>query len=164
MHVDPDASVGPSDSLPGLLDGASVSPADAAAVRAVLGDELDTVSSSALGPPTRWWELPEGGVVAEWPAHATTLWVTEVGGFSSMMLDKLVSGAKAVVPLPELGDAPGGMAVSGEHMMVTPHRTIAATDVVAWTVDGRLYRLESSGASVTELEAIARRHRVSDKC
>ena len=62
-----------------------------------------------------------------------------------------MSGAEAVVALPDLGDRPGGMAVSGGHMLVTPHRTIAATDVVAWTEHGRLYRLESSGSSVDEL-------------
>jgi hypothetical protein len=155
VRVVPDATVVPTDSLPGLLGGTTIRRADAAAVRAVLGDDLDAVSSSALGPPARWWVLPEGGVVAEWPATATTLWVAELDEFSSMMLDKLVSGAEAVVALPDLGDPPGGMAVSGGHMLVTPHRSIAATDVVAWTEHGRIYRLESSGATVDELEAIA---------
>ena len=155
VRVVPGATSAPTDSLPGLLDGTAVRPAEAAALSAVLGDDLDAVSSSALGPPARWWVLPEGGVVAEWPARATTLWVVELDEFSSMMLDKLVGGAEAVVALPDLGDRPGGMAVSGGHLLVTPHRTIAATDVVAWTEHGRVYRLESSGVSVDELEAIA---------
>ena len=60
---------------PGCSVERTVRPADAAAVGAVLGADLDAVSSSALGPPARWWALPEGGVVAEWPASATTLWV-----------------------------------------------------------------------------------------
>jgi hypothetical protein len=155
VRVVPGVTSVPADSLPGLLDGTTVRPAGAAAVGAVLGADLDAVSSSALGPPARWWVLPEGGVVAEWPARATTLWVVELDGFSSMMLEKLVGGAETVVALPDLGDRPGGMAVSGGHLLVTPHRTIAATDVVAWTEQGRVYRLESSGVGVDELEVIA---------
>ena len=155
VRVVPGVTSVPAESLPGLLDGTTVRPAGAAAVGAVLGADLDVVSSSALGPPARWWALPEGGVVAEWPARATTLWVVELDAFSSMMLDKLVGGAEAVVALPDLGDRPGGMAVSGGHLLVTPHRTIAATDVVAWTEHGRVYRLESSDVSVDQLEAIA---------
>jgi hypothetical protein len=155
VRVIPEATAGPTETLPGLLDGSAIRPADGEAVGAVLGDDLDAVSSTALGRPTRWWTLPEGGVVAEWPAQGTTLWVADLDAMSSMLLDKLVGGAEAVVALPDLGDRPGGMAVSGPHLLVTPHRRVAATDVVAWTEHGNLYRLESSGVSVGELEEIA---------
>ena len=119
-------------------------PVDPAAVDEVLGQAMPSVDHSALGPPSRWWTLPEGGVLVGWPT-GETLWVT-VSDDGDDLVKKVARGSTEVTELRDLGD--GGVAITGEHLLQTPHRRVRADTVVIWT-DGELtYRLDG----VAELE------------
>ena len=131
---------------PGCSMERTVRPAGAAAVGAVLGADLDAVSSSALGPPARWWVLPEGGVVAEWPATGHHV----VGGRARrVQLDDARqagrAGPRRSSPCPTSAIDRAEWRCRAGTCWSPPTASIAATDVVAWTEHGRVYRLESSG-------------------
>ncbi len=111
---------------------------DPAAVDEVLGQAMPSVDHSALGPPSDWWTLPEGGVLVGWPT-GETLWVT-VSDDGDDLVKKVAGGATDVTELRDLGD--GGVAITGEHLLQTPHRRVRADTVVIWT-DGELtFRLD----------------------
>jgi hypothetical protein len=124
---------------------------DPAHVEDVLGQVMPDVDGSSLGAPSEWWTLPEGGVLAGWPDGETSLWVT-VSGDGDMM-KKVVDGESVVTELPGLGD--GGLAISGPHLLQTPHRRASADTVVIWTDGALTFRLDGAGR-VDELVAIAR--------
>jgi len=127
-------------------------PIDAATVDEVLGQPMPVIDGSQLGSPSGWWTLPEGGVLAGWPGGDTTLWVVETGG-GDELLKKVAAGADNVTELPDLGD--GGMAITGAHLLKTPHRRVGADNVVIWT-DGELtLRLDGAG-DIDTLVEIAR--------
>ena len=65
----------------------------------------------------------------------------------------MAAGADNVTELPDLGD--GGMAITGAHLLKTPHRRVGADNVVIWT-DGELtLRLDGAG-DIDTLVEIAR--------
>ena len=157
VHIDRASTSSAPGSARPLVFGAGADSIEPAAVAAELdAATLHEISSSSLGPPARWWSIPEGGVVAEWPTSATTLWVASVSDdFGSVILDKLVGSGESVTELADLGGPPGGVAIAGDHLLVTPHRTIAAASVVAWTERGRMFRLESTDVPLDELIGVA---------
>lgn len=128
-------------------------PIDESAVDDVLGQAMPPIDGSDLGPPSGWWTLPEGGVLAGWPDGAATLWVVE-SDFGNELLKKVAGGADVVTELPDLGD--GGVAISGAHLLQTPHRRINADNVVIWTEGELTFRLDGA-ADVDELVEFARR-------
>jgi hypothetical protein len=111
---------------------------DPAAADDVLGQAVPPVDDSALGSPSEWGTLPEGGVLVGWPT-GETLWVT-VSDDGDDLVKKVAGGASDVIELGDLGD--GGVAITGEHLLQTPHRRVRADNVVIWT-DGELtFRLD----------------------
>ena len=105
-------------------------------------------TAARSGAPSRWWTLPEGGVLVGWPT-GETLWVT-VSDDGDDLVKKVAGGADVVTELRDLGD--GGVAITGEHLLQTPHRRVRADNVVIWT-DGELtFRLDGA-ADVDELIA-----------
>lgn len=104
----------------------------------VLGRAMPPVGHSALGAPSEWATLPEGGVLVGWPT-GETLWVT-VTDEGGDLVKKVAGGADDVIELRDLAD--GGVAITGEHLLQTPHRRVRADNVVLWT-DGELtFRLD----------------------
>ena len=64
----------------------------------------------------------------------------------------MAGGATVVTEVPDLGD--GGVAITGEHLLQTPHRRVRADNVVIWT-DGELtFRLDGA-ADLEALIAVA---------
>lgn len=152
VTVDPQATIDPA--LPSFLDDATpIDPVDRAAV---LGQLPPDVRSTALGSPTAWWTVPEGGVVATWAEGMTSLWILPVDIPDYWFIDKSVETADAVTDLPDLGD--GGFAVAWTHLMETPHRLVAADAVVVWSGGTLMFRLESDldvDVLITLAESIA---------
>jgi hypothetical protein len=134
--------------LPAFADGAErIDSGDAAEV---LGAPMPPVDRTTLGPPSDWWTVPEGGVLVGWPDGDTSLWVTRSGSERDI-LKQVIEGQRAR-NVPGLGDA--GFAVTGDHVLQTPHRRVRATSVVAWFDGGLTFRLDGTG-DVDELIAIA---------
>lgn len=126
-------------------------PIGAAAVDEVLGRSMPAIDGSELGAPSGWWTLPEGGVLASWPSGDMSLWVVASSG--DVLLKKVLPMADDVIELGDLGD--GGVAVTGEHLLQTPHRRVSADNAVIW-IDGALtFRLDGT-ADLDELIRIAR--------
>jgi hypothetical protein len=124
---------------------------DSADAGEFLGRPMPLVDGSSLGVPRDWWTLPEGGVLVSWPDGGTSLWVV-VTNRDGDVVKKVAEGNEVVAELPALGD--GGLAVTGGHLLQTPHRRVRADAVVAWS-DGELtFRLEGT-RPIDELIAIA---------
>jgi hypothetical protein len=149
IHVELDRTAVPA-GLPAFTDAAErIEPSAAARL---LGRPMPPVAGSALGTPSDWWTVPEGGVLVSWPDGDTSFWVVVVEGDGGDMLKKVGDRENVVSELPGLGD--GGLAVSGEHVLQTPHRRVRATSVVVWT-DGDLMMRLDGNRPIAELIAIA---------
>src|SRR6478735_388497 len=118
-----------------------LSQVDAAEARQRLGRALPDTSSSSLGPPQTLLAMPEGGVLMVWRDGASTLWVHDADRPPMILVKKLISADQQARFVDGLGD--GALAVVGDHVLVTPHRTVAAHTVLLWTVGDTEYRLES---------------------
>jgi hypothetical protein len=136
--------------LPAFTDAAERIEPDTAA--RLLGRPMPPVDRSSLGAPNGWWTVPEGGVVVGWPGGDTSLWVVSVEGDGGDLVKKVATGSNVVSELPNLGD--GGIAVSGDHVLQTPHRRVRATSVVVWTDGDLMLRLDGTRPPA-ELIAIA---------
>ncbi len=149
VDVRPDSVV--PESLPSIDAGASlISPTVAAAQ---LGQPtFDRVVDSALGEPSGFALVPEGGVLTVWP-DGTTLWVHTADVDPSMWLQKLVGSAEDVSAVDGLGD--DAIAIAGDHVLQTPHRTVAAPNTVLWT-DGPLEFRLAGDAPIDDLIDTAR--------
>jgi hypothetical protein len=123
---------------------------DPATADEVLVRAMPPVGHSALGSPSEWGTVPEGGVLVGWPT-GETLWVT-VSDDGDDLVKKVAGSANDVIELRDLGD--GGVAITGEHLLQTPHRRVRADNVVIWTDDGLTFRLDGEGA-LDELIAVA---------
>ena len=136
--------------LPAFTDAAAPIAPDAAT--RLLGQPMPPVDGSSLGAPSSWWTVPEGGVLVSWPDGDTSLWVVRVEGDGGDLVKQVAAGETVVSELPTLGDR--GIAVSGDHVLQTPHRRVRATSVVVWTDGDLMLRLD--GTRPTEqLVAIA---------
>ena len=111
---------------------------------------MPPVDGSSLGAE-RLVDRSRSGVLVSWPDGDTSLWVVRVEGDGGDLVKKVAAGENVVSELPTLGD--GGIAVSGDHVLQTPHRRVRATSVVVWT-DGDLM-LQLDGTP----DRTARRHR-----
>jgi hypothetical protein len=136
--------------LPGIVDGLRT--IDAATAESLLGAPLPVLDGSSLGAPSRFVRMPEGGVAIAWPT-GETLWIHTSTMPAGMMFDKLVASSDSVQRVEALGD--DALAVTGDHVLRTPHRTVEATTTVLWVNDDREFRLEGD-RSVDDLIAVAR--------
>jgi hypothetical protein len=134
------------ETLPVFTD--AVEPIDPAVASEVLGVELPDVAMSDLGAPRDWWTIPEGGVVVGWP-DGTSLWMTRI---DEEGVGKMVPDADDV-EVADLGDY--GFVVVDDHILLTPHRRVAAGAAVVWVDGGLTYRLEGPAAA-DGLLAVAR--------
>lgn len=105
---------------------------------ALLGRPLPAVGG--LGEPDRIGLPPEGGVLLAWDKASTTLWTLPTVDPPTVRLRKLLDDYDVVEPVEDLGD--GAVSVHGDHVLMTPHRRIAASSVVLWIDAGYEYRLE----------------------
>ena len=122
---------------------------DRATAEARLGSLPAALDASTLGAPTGFATMPEGGVLVVWPDD-TTLWIHTADIDAEMLFDKLVAAGESVEAVDGVGDQ--ALVISGNHVLRTPHRTIAATTAVLWQ-SGRLeYRLESDRDSAELIE------------
>lgn len=140
--------------LPSITSGLTA--IDRAEAEQRLGRPLPDTAGTALGAPQAIAAMPEGGVVLEWADGATTLWVHRGDAPPQVLVKKLVGNEQEARFVDDLGD--GALAISGEHFLVTPHRTIAAGNVVLWTDGPTELRLESE-LPVDAMIAIARQVR-----
>jgi hypothetical protein len=116
----------------------------------LLGQPMPRVDGTSLGAPSAWWTVPEGGVLVSWPEGDTTLWVTATGTRGDIV--KQVIEDQVVTDLPGLGDE--GFAITGDHVLQTPHRRVRATAVVAWFDGDLTFRLDGTG-DIDDLIAVA---------
>jgi hypothetical protein len=117
----------------------AVDPRDA---EAALGKPLPDTGSTGLGPPQRLGLPPEGGVLLSWSAGDTTLWAHTASVRPTDLLRKMLDLGDRVEPVAGLGD--NALLISGEHILETPRRRLAAGSVLIWIDDGIEYRLESN--------------------
>jgi hypothetical protein len=120
-----------------------------------LARPLPSTAALDLGPPDRLMTPPEGGALLAW-RDGTTLWLLPSDDPADPLLDKLVGDDGSVTRLADLGD--GGAVVTGDHVLQTPHRRVAADTVVLWVADGLQLRLETDrdpAAAVARARALA---------
>lgn len=125
--------------LPELQEGAVAITANEAARR--LGRPLPIADDTRLGVPEAIVTPAEGGVLLVWPTGSTTLWIQPVGLAGDVLYKKLVDAGESPAPVDDLGD--GALSITGDHVLRTPQRQLAADTVVLWTRDGLEFRLES---------------------
>lgn len=145
------ATDGEPEGLPTLVAGAR--PLEHAEAESLLGQSLPDTSGTSLGRPQRLAGPPEGGVIMLWSQGTTTLWIHHSDTPAQVYLKKLVSAGNSVVSVDNLGD--GALLVTGQHVLVTPSRRLAARTVLLWTSGTTEYRLESD-LKPRDLEAIGR--------
>lgn len=104
----------------------------------------------AIGSP------PEGGVLILFADDDLTLWVRPDAP-DEAPVTKQGLGSGSIDPVDDLGD--DAYLLSGEHVLVTPGRTLRAGTVVLWVADGLELRLEGDLAD-DEMIALARAVRV----
>jgi hypothetical protein len=114
---------------------------DAADAVRRLGRPLPDTSLSELGPPQALEAMPEGGVLMVWADGASTLWVHAAEVSAQVLVKKLIGTDQPARFISGIGD--GALAITGAHVLVTPHRTIAARTVLLWTDATMELRLES---------------------
>ncbi len=110
-----------------------------AQAEAVIGQRLPETD---LGPPDLIALPPEGGVLLVWNPGPTTLWILPTIDTADSRMRKLLDEVDAIEPVFELGE--GAVFVHGDHVLTTPHRTVAADNVMLWIEGGVEYRLESN--------------------
>lgn len=122
-----------------------VEPIDVEAARR-LGVELDASAATPLGAHDWAGTVAEGGVLLGWDEGATTLWIrSAAAGIDAadlgLPLLKQVSPGSEVVSVPELGAE--AVLLTGDHVLQTPQRRLAAGTVLLWVAGDTEYRLES---------------------
>lgn len=138
-----------------FLDERYLEPMTGAEAEAVLGAALPAWGDvDGLGPPDVLAAPPEGGVVAGWDDGRLSLWVhRSPGDGQGPILDKVVLGDESAEWVDGLGD--GAVVVRGDHVLQTPHRTVAAPSAVLWFDDGLEHRL-AGDLPPDDLVALAR--------
>jgi hypothetical protein len=121
-------------------------------VERALGAPLPDLDTTSLGEPIAYATMPEGGIVVVW-ADTSTLWIHDITMHPGILFEKLLSANESVERIGGLGD--DAIAVSGDHMVHTPHRSFAAGTTVLWTDGSWEYRLESDRPA-DELVGVAR--------
>jgi hypothetical protein len=113
---------------------------DLAVAEARLGRSLPPLDTTALGAPEGYSLMPEGGILVVW-SDRSTLWIHSGEFDAGVLFDKLVSAESDVQRVDDLGD--DALAVSGDHFLHTPRRTVVATTTVLWRSGLWEYRLEA---------------------
>ena len=137
VHVPSTAPAGPAP----LPITAGLRRIDAAEADRRLGRPLPDATATVLGAPQALAAMPEGGVLMVWADGASTLWVHRADMPAGVLVKKLIGADQPVTSLDGIGD--GALAITGDHVLVTPHRTIAAGTVLLWTDGPTELRLES---------------------
>lgn len=127
------------DALPRAVDHADLVPIDEA--EAALGRPLPDTSKTALGPPDGVLVVPEGGGLVVWLDTDTTLWIRTADPTDSINT-KILGPEAELRSVTGLGDE--AVLITGDHVLETPRRQIAASTVLLWISDGIEYRLESA--------------------
>jgi hypothetical protein len=124
-----------------FLDDRFLDPITADEATAVLGATLPAWNDvDGLGAPDLLAAPEEGGVVAGWDDDEISLWIhRSAGDGQGPILDKLVFTDDSARQVDGLGDA--AVVVRGDHVLETPHRTVAARSAVLWFADGLEHRL-----------------------
>ena len=117
-----------------------------------LGVPLPVLDDTALGVPSGYARMPEGGVLVVWP-DASTLWIHVESIDPDVYFQKIVASSSVVRRLDDLGDS--AMVIVGGHFLQTPHRTVTAATAVLWRSGDLEYRLESE-RDAADLIALAR--------
>lgn len=105
-----------------------------------LGAPLPTTARTRLGAPDRMVIPPEGGVVFAWAQGRTTLWVRPTEA-DDAVFQKSITTADRVVAVDNLGEE--ALLITGDHLLITPHRRLRARATLVWLADDLEYRLES---------------------
>lgn len=113
---------------------------DRAGAEATLGVALPSFEGTELGAPQGFALMPEGGVLVVW-SDRTTLWIHRLSIPTDVLFTKMVAAGSMVQRVDDLGD--DALAVSGEHVLRTPHRTVAAATTVLWRQRELEYRLDA---------------------
>jgi hypothetical protein len=130
-------------------DPTGLPPVEAGVPRISAGDALVRLGrplpATPLGPPDLVTAPREGGALLGWNRAATTLWIRPFTDEPDAYFDKLLDLNDTVAAVPDLGTA--AVAITGDHVLTTPHRRLAADSVVLWIDDGLEYRLEADAGS-----------------
>jgi hypothetical protein len=86
-------------------------------------------------------------------SDTSTLWIRAAGDELRGQIRKLITTLDQAVEIDALGEE--ALAIAGDHVLVTPHRRLAASTVVLWRSDGLELRLEGD-RGVDALVALAR--------
>jgi hypothetical protein len=127
-------------------------PVGRAGAEDLVGRPLPDLDSTQLGAPAGYAAIPEGGVLVVWD-DATTLWIHRAQIDLGAVREKQLPATSPPEPVEDLGDE--ALLLSGDHLLKTPHRTVAAATVVLWVSGPWELRLES-GRPAAELVGIAR--------
>ena len=76
-----------------------------------------------------------------WGDGASTLWVHRADVPAPVLVKQLIAADQQAQVVAGIGD--GALSITGDHVLVTPHRTIAAGTVLLWTDGPTELRLES---------------------
>lgn len=118
----------------------------------ILGRPLPDTSGTALGRPEAVYRMPEGGVLLAWRDGTATLWVRAAAD-PAIIFRKLIGSSERIETVDDLGLE--ALIITGEHLLVTPQRRLAAQQVLLWYDDTHEYRLEADLAPA-DLVDIAR--------
>lgn len=118
----------------------------------ILDGMLPNTSATALGPPEAVYQMPEGGVLLAWKDDTATLWIRAATD-AEIVARKLIGSGENVESVDGLGAA--ALVITGDHLLQTPQRQLAAQQVLLWYDDNLEYRFEADIAQA-ELIAIAR--------
>lgn len=149
IEVDPSVD-GRVDTLPGIE--AAAPPIAAAEGRSAVADVLPGLDRSALGAPSGFASMPEGGTLVRWP-DGTTLWVRPADPQLGMLVKKVMGSGESVSMVDGMGDL--AVLIRGDHLLRTPHRTVSATTTLLWLRGPVELRLESDRPA-EDLPAIGR--------
>ena len=149
VEVDPSAA-GAAGSLPSVAVG--LDPVTDDEAETLVGEPLPLLDATDLGSPSGLARMPEGGVLVVWP-DATTLWIRHADGEPGQWMQKVLSTVDQAVRVDDLGDE--ALAITGDHVLLTPHRRLSAGNVVLWLSGDLELRLEGD-RPIPELIALAR--------
>jgi len=107
----------------------------------LIGIAIEPLTTSALGAPEQVGAMAEGGVLLGWSAGSSSLWVHRGDIPADVLTTKLVDADQVVRSVDGIGEA--ALLIVGDHVLLTPHRRIAARTVLLWTDEQIEYRLES---------------------
>jgi hypothetical protein len=126
--------------LPPLVEGAETIPPEDTVD--YLGHPLPSTDGLGLGAPDRFaFTPPEDDFLIIWEEDGTTLWVTHTDEPPETRTGALLDEVDVAEAVPDLGAS--AVSITGDDVLSTPVRQVAAKSVVLWIANGHEYRLES---------------------